>query len=344
MASWSPSAAVAAAARSQDAWDCLLPGPPSRSNGGSADCSPSGLVAYGAGSCVVVADPRSMQLVCVLAMPPSAAASAHASLAPFVTAVRWTPQPLLRDLSSYDDPSTSHLRLAVGDRQGRIAIWDLRSRQIILWLDLDAASSSATSTRLGIQDLCWIRSDSWLLAAIHGPSLLALWDAASGRCLWKYDASPEYLSCIRRDPFDSRHFCTLSLRGFLLSVIALGGGDGGDVSLQELRIAGMTGSSFDLQKLEKESSSGPASSSPPALALFPLFFARLCFSPIWRHILLITFPKELIVFDLQYGTTLSSSPLPRGCSKFMNLMPDPDLDLLYCVHLDGKLSIWKRKE
>nr|XP_009381634.1 PREDICTED: WD repeat-containing protein 11 isoform X1 [Musa acuminata subsp. malaccensis] len=341
MASWSPSAA---AARSQDAWDCLLPGPPSRSNGGSADCSPSGLLAYGAGSCVVVADPRSMQLVCVLPMPPSAAASAHASLAPFVTAVRWTPQPLLRDLSSYDDPSTSHLRLAVGDRQGRIAIWDLRSRQIILWLDLDAASSSATSTRLGIQDLCWIRSDSWLLAVIHGPSLLALWDAASGRCLWKYDASPEYLSCIRRDPFDSRHFCTLSLRGFLLSAIALGGGDGGDVSLQELRIAGMTDSSFDLQKLEKESSSGSASSSPPALALFPLFFARLCFSPIWRHILLITFPKELIVFDLHYGTTLSSSPLPRGCSKFMNLMPDPELDLLYCVHLDGKLSIWKRKE
>jgi hypothetical protein len=25
-------------------------------------------------------------------------------------------------------------------------------------------------------------------------------------------------------------------------------------------------------------------------------------------------------------------------------MADPDLDLLYCTHADGKLSIWKRKE
>ncbi|WOK98642.1 hypothetical protein Cni_G07354 [Canna indica] len=338
MAPWTPRAA---AARSSDAWECVLPGPPSRSNGGSADCSPAGLFAYGAGSCVVVVDPRSMQLVCILPMPPSAAATTHASLAPFVTAVRWTPQFLLRDLSFYDDPSTSHLRLAAGDRQGRIAIWDLRSRQVLLWLDLDAASSSG-SGRLGIQDMCWIRSDSWLLAAIHGPSLIVLWDASDGRCLWKYDTSPEYLSCIRRDPFDSRHFCTLGLRGFLLSAIAHSGKDGGDVSLQEHRIVGIADSLSYLQKLEKESSS--SSTSSPAHAVFPLFFARLCFSLTWRSILLVTFPKELIVFDLQYGTTLSSTPLPRGCSKFMDLMSDPDLDLQYCVHLDGKLSIWKRKD
>ncbi|XP_042427978.1 WD repeat-containing protein 11-like isoform X3 [Zingiber officinale] len=331
-------------ARSHDAWDCLLPGPPSRSNGGAADCSNFGLLAYGAGSCVVVADPRSMQLVCILPMPPSAAASAsaHASLAPFVTSVRWTPQPLLRDLSSHEDPFTSHLRLAAGDRQGRIAIWDLRSRQVLLWLDLEASSSSS-SGRMGIQDLCWVRSDSWLLAAIHGPSLLVLWDTVTGRCLWKYDASPEYFSCIRRDPFDARHFCTLGLRGFLLSAIALSGGDGGSVSMQDHRITGISDSSSDLQKLEKDSS-GSASSLSPAHALFPLFFARLCFSPVSKSILLATFPKELIVFDLNYGTTLSAIPLPRGFSKFMDLVPDQDRDLVYCAHVDGKLSIWKRKE
>ncbi|XP_042424399.1 WD repeat-containing protein 11-like isoform X2 [Zingiber officinale] len=331
-------------ARSHDAWDCLLPGPPSRSNGGAADCSNFGLLAYGAGSCVVVADPRSMQLVCILPMPPSpaASASAHASLAPFVTSVRWTPQPLLRDLSSHEDPFTSHLRLAAGDRQGRIAIWDLRSRQVLLWLDLEASSSSS-SGRMGIQDLCWVRSDSWLLAAIHGPSLLVLWDTVTGRCLWKYDASPEYFSCIRRDPFDARHFCTLGLRGFLLSAIALSGGDGGSVSMQDHRITGISDSSSDLQKLEKDSS-GSASSLSPAHALFPLFFARLCFSPVSKSILVATFPKELIVFDLNYGTTLSAIPLPRGFSKFMDLVPDQDRDLLYCAHVDGKLSIWKRGE
>ncbi|KAJ3671195.1 hypothetical protein LUZ60_008621 [Juncus effusus] len=340
-------------------WDSILPGPPNRSNGGCADSSPGGvLLAYGAGSCVVVVDPRSMQMVSVLPMPPPSSSSsspqqqlplllapfptAASASASFVTSVRWSPQPLSHDLSSavQDDPFNSHLRLAVGDRQGRIALWDLRSRQILLWFDLDSSSSSS---RLGIQDLCWIRSDSWLLASIHGPSLLVLWDAASGRCLWKYDAAPEYLSCIRRDPFDGRHFCTISLHGFLLSAIALSfrsedGGGEVDVSLKEMRINGITDPSSELHKSDKESSNSPA------LVAFPQFFAKLCFSPLWRNVVFVTLSRELVVFDLQYGASLSLSQVPRSCGKFLDLIPDPDTDLLYCAHLDGKLSIWKRKQ
>ncbi|KAL5207016.1 hypothetical protein ABZP36_031451 [Zizania latifolia] len=62
----------------------MLPGPPGRGNGGCIDLSPSGLLAHGAGSSVVVTDPRSMQLLCILPMP-------SPSLASFVTAVRWAP-------------------------------------------------------------------------------------------------------------------------------------------------------------------------------------------------------------------------------------------------------------
>ncbi|KAJ4758363.1 Transducin family protein / WD-40 repeat family protein [Rhynchospora pubera] len=334
-------------------WDGILPGPASRSNGGCSDCSPGGaLLAYGAGSCVVIADPRSMQLVCVLPMPPASSSSsspspsssplqqqlpllllspfpAASASASFVTSLRWSPQPLTDDLSSHEDPSNSHLRLAAGDRQGRIALWDLRSRQVVLWFDLDSGS------RLGIQDLCWIRSDSWLLASIHGPSLLVLWDAATGRCLWKYDAAPEYLCCIRRDPFDWRHFCTLSLHGFLLSAIALG--VEGDVSLQEHRINGISDPLEGFQRSEKESANSPA------MVAYPLYYASLSFSPLWRNVLLVTFPRELLSFDIHYGASLSLSQLPRTCGKFLDIIPDPELDLLYCAHLDGKLSIWKRK-
>ncbi|KAK8942103.1 hypothetical protein KSP40_PGU000750 [Platanthera guangdongensis] len=333
-------------ARSMATWDSMLPGPANRSNGGAADCSPAGLLAYGAGSSVVVVDPRSMQLVSVLPMPsPSPQSSASITtltsalaLAPFVTSVRWSPQPISRELSALDDPSNSHLRLAAGDRQGRIAIWDFRSRSIALWLEFDH-SSRGDRPKLGIQDLCWVRSDSWLLAAIHGPSLLVLWSPATGRCLWKYDTAPEYLGCIGRDPFDWRHFCALGLCGFLLSAIALGE-DSADVSLQEHHLPGVW-DSVELPKNERHSTSG---STAPAVAVFPQFYARLSFSPRWRHIVMVTFPKELIVFDLQYGTSLSSASLPRGCSKFMDLLPDPDIDLLYCIHIDGRLSIWKRKE
>lgn len=97
----------------------------------------------------------------------------------------------------------------------------------------------------------------------------------------------------------------------------------------------------DLQRLEKEIS---APVPAPALAAFPLFSSRICFSPLWRQILFVTFPRELIVFDLSYSTALSVTPLPRGFGKFSDVMADPDIDMLYCTHLDGKLSIWRRKE
>lgn len=87
-----------------------------------------------------------------------------------------------------------------------------------------------------------------------------------------------------------------------------------------------------------------ASNASPASATFPTYIGKLAFSPHWKHILFVTFPRELIVFDLQYETTLSSAGLPRGCGKFLDVLPDPNLELLCCAHLDGKLSTWRRKE
>ncbi|KAK1265665.1 hypothetical protein QJS04_geneDACA016164 [Acorus gramineus] len=332
-------------------WDCALPGPSGRSNFGCSDTGPSGLLAYGAGSSVVVVDPQSMQLLAVLPMPPPSSSP----LSPFVTSVRWTPQPLPRDPLLLDDPSSSHLRLAVGDRQGRIALFDLlRSPSsssstiscggVHHWLGFDPSSDRS---RLGIQDLCWIRggpsASSWLIASIHGPSLLALWNAGAARCIWKYNASPDYLSCLRRDPFDQRHLCVLSLRGLLLSLRAHGDSSEDDISLpKEHRIVPPSSdSSAELDRLEREAT--PSNSTGPALAAFPLYFVGFCFSPRWRHILLVVFPRELVVFDLHYGTALSSASLPRGCAKFLDCVSDPDADLLYCAHIDGKLSIWRRQ-
>ena len=179
--------------------------------------------------------------------------------------------------------------------------------------------------------------DSYLLAAIHGASALSLYSVTTARCVWKYDASPEYLSCIRYDPFDSRHFCVIGLKGFLLSVQVLGEKES-DVVIKELRIGT---DCTELLKLERDAASG---SSSPASAMFPLYNAKFAFSPKWRHILFVTFPRELVVFDLQYETALFSTSLPRGCGKFLDVLPDPDSELLYCPHLDGRLSTWRRKE
>lgn len=330
----------------------MLAGPPSRENGGCSDCCWKGLLAHGAGSSIVITEVRSMQLVCVLPMPPQS--TLPLLPAPFVTALQWSPQPMQRDLLLTQELSTAHLRLAVGDRQGRIAIWDAPSRQVTDWM--------ATGTEMGngIQDLCWLQqkhSNRWLLMAIHGSSLLAIWNTQNGRCIWKYDASPDILFCVRRDPFDFKHACVLGMKGILLSVKVTGDGNvngNGDgesdngitvkehqlqlqVIVTEIIISGGNSSS---------SSSNQSSSSTPstALSLFPNVTVKCMYSSRWAHILYAMFPREIVIFDLQYGAPLSVTGLPRGYANFFALIAEVDGDFLYCAHADAKLSVWKREE
>ncbi|XP_065850984.1 uncharacterized protein [Euphorbia lathyris] len=319
-------------------YDCMLPGPPSRNNFGSIDISPSGLLAFASGSSISVVDSRTLQLISTIPLPPpppSPSSTSSSSLSPFVTSVRWTPLPLRRDLLS-TEPSSSHLLLAAADRHGRIALLDFRLKSVLLWLDHDP------NPKCGIQDLCWVlsRHDSYILASLSGPSSLLLYTTASPAiCFFKYDASPEFLSCIRRNPFDSRHFCVIGLKGFLLSVKVMGETED-EIVVKKLQIP--TDCS-ELVRLEKDVTAG-SSPPAPASAAYPLYNVKFAFSQQWRHVLYVTFPRELVVFDLQYETSLFSSALPRGCGKFLDVFPDPNNELLYCAHLDGKLSIWRRKE
>lgn len=320
-----------------ESWDFILPSPPSRLNGGAADLSPSGLFAYAASTSVSIVDSRSMQLISVIPIPPPP----YSPVSSFITSVRWCPQPLRRDILAHD-PSTSpsHLLLAAGDRLGGIALLDLRNKSPIYFLE---TPDYLNSNKPGIQDLCWIqaRVDSWILASLSGPSLLSLYNTNTGRCFFKYDAAPELFSSVRRDPFDSRHFCAIGLKGFLLSAKAHNDTSEDDMQLHEIRIS--TDSS-EIQRLEKEVYANPGAAMSPPHAVFPSYVAKVAFSPHWRHILFITFPKELLVFDLKYEAALFVTSLPRGIGKFIDVMPDPSTELLHCAHLDGKVSSWRRKE
>ncbi|KAE9602295.1 putative transcription factor WD40-like family [Lupinus albus] len=316
------------------AWeDSMLPGPPTRNNFGSSDLNSQGLLVFSSGSSLSIIDTHSMQLLSSFSIPSpssSSSSSSSSSLSPFVTALRWTPLSLNRHLFS-TEPSSSHLIIAAGDRQGRIVLLDFRLKSPILWFD--------TESNFGVQDLCWIqaRPDLYLIAAIHGSSTLSLYNASTGRCVWKYDASPEFFSCIRRDPFDSRRVCVIGLRGFLLSVVVLGEES---IVIKELQIR--TDSS-EFIKVERDVAAVGSAAALPASAAFPLYAARFAFSQQWRHILFVTFPRELIVFDLQYEKVIFASTLPRGCSKFLDVLPDPNNEWIYCAHIDGKISTWRRK-
>ncbi|RVX11126.1 hypothetical protein CK203_013176 [Vitis vinifera] len=268
-----------------ESWDCMLPGPPSRNNGGSADCHPSGLLA----SPPPAASQSSTPVQCNSS--PSSPCLLPTAPPPPTT----TPPPPPPHRLSPPSPPRPHRPIRFPP--------PLRSPLVRV----------RPASKPGIQDLCWVQGRSdWVLASLSGPSLLSIWNASTGRCIWKYDVSPEFFSCIRRDPFDSRHLCAIGLKGFLLSIKVLGDTED-DVVIKEFHIPN---DSSELQKLERDASGTAASS--PALAVFPLYIVR---------------------FNVTFAAAL-----PRGCGKFLDVLPDPNNELLYCAHLDGRLSTWRRKE
>lgn len=113
-----------------------------------------------------------------------------------------------------------------------------------------------------------------------------------------------------------------------------------DVVLKELQIQT---DSTELQRLERDSANG-TNNGAPASSLFPNYVAKFSFSPHWKHVVLVGFPRELVSFDLQYESVLFTAGLPRGCGKFLEVLPDVNMEVFYCAHLDGKLTTWRRKE
>ncbi|MCO5554087.1 hypothetical protein L7F22_007613 [Adiantum nelumboides] len=327
----------------------MLVAPAVRENNGSCHCSSHGLLAYGAGSSIVIVDVRSMQLVTVLPMPSPGTTAFQP--APFVTSVQWTPEGLQRDLTL--ESPTAHLRLAVGDKQGRIALWNVGTGEISTWLGLEAERG-----KLGIQDMCWVYGQPWSLIAIHGNSLISLWDTNTGRSIWRLDATPEVLGCVKCDPFDARQVCVIGSKGLVLS-LHIGGILGVDVMVKryQLNVAEeggnsvvpasgkVNGGSTD-RDLGRDGGNATCASSSAVVNQIsaPLMGNNIkcLFSTNSRGIMYIMFPREFFVFDLEFGTMLSNAGLPRGCGKLLELVA-VEGDVLYCAHKDGRLTAWRKK-
>ncbi|GBG86177.1 hypothetical protein CBR_g41081 [Chara braunii] len=330
----------------------ILPGPCARENYGAMDCNAQGLLAYATGTTVVVVEVRTMQLVSTLSLNSKQDAA--------VTAVRWSPEGLSRDLGH-----GSPLRLAAGDRAGRIIIWDVTQEETVAVLVLvdgdkdrggrDVVGGGGGVGGVGggggggggritgpIGDLYWVYGHPWMVAAIHGGTHVLIWDTTSCKPLWRFDAT-ESLSCVRADPIDPRLVAITGTRGLLL-VLVMNGKRDGDITQVQHRM--VVGEEREVQKggdermkdkaMEKEKGGGGGGGV--------LGIVKCLFSNRARGLLYVMTPREIVAFDLQFGMPVDSTALPRGYTKLLDMLALVEGDLLYCVHVDGKLSCWKRRE
>ena len=149
-------------------------------NKGAFDWGWQGMLAYGCHSCVVVVDPTTVQVIQVLDHQRGQ-----------VVKVRWARENYCHDLCS-----PYGLRLASADTNGRILIWDVTHAVV--------GAECCMETGKPVSDMDWVSIQAAshdLLAALHPPSTLVLWNTENGSRLWKKTYSDTLLS-FAFDPFD----------------------------------------------------------------------------------------------------------------------------------------------
>ncbi|KAL4425017.1 hypothetical protein ABPG77_001795 [Micractinium sp. CCAP 211/92] len=305
--------------------DCLahLPGPPGKGNRGAASLHDGRLLAYAAASAVLVVDAQNMTVATTLA-------GAHRQAA--VSALAWHPGGGARE-----PRAAAQLRLATGDEEGRVMVWNVNTGAVIAALEDPWGSAfgatgarrpeGAPNGRPPVVGLQWATAAPSVLAVLLAPCIILLWDYRTGSAIWKKDfgsgPGAEAFTSLQVDPLDRRRLVLCGSKGSFI-VLCLISPAANRVRYQQYQVDIGAGGTL-----------------------------RCAFSGT-QDLLFLLLQREIIVFDLEYGQPAASTPVPAsrapledllGCyghAAAGKLLRDGGIDVLYCSHRDGSLSVWQR--
>ncbi|XP_062608661.1 WD repeat-containing protein 11-like isoform X2 [Saccostrea cucullata] len=311
-------------------------------NKGASDWGWQGLLSYGCQGFIVVVDPKTVQVLQVLAK--------HKGN---VVKVKWAKENYHHDLGN-----PYSLRLASGDNNGVIIVWDVTSGTV---------KSEFSEGSKPIQDMEWLTyqdASHDLLVALHPPYSLILWNADTGTKLWKKSYT-EPLLAFSFDPFSSKNVaflgpdCIVFIDDFSVTKTPSSNGkkfyiSSPSSSASNLKTEGSTSS------VEKRTASrnlaermskilvgeGPSKKSSKEesdqVALndcIQLLHHQSC-----RHHLILVYPREILILDLEINQTVGIIPMERAGSPFVQIVSLRQRDVLLCLHENGSVSTRIRRK
>lgn len=314
----------------------------------AVDWSPlCGLVASGSNSLVVVADPFTLQTLQVL--------EKHRST---VMRVVWARSPTSKH-------PADRLTLASSDATGHIVIWNAKSGQTKAILQ-DGPKA--------VTELAWCdgryENTGHLLAALHPPFALVLWDTSTGAPVWRKTYT-ETLQGFDFDPFDASRLafrcleCVLFVDDFNPTKAPQGAGRKFYV-LGPARSSPNRSSGFDpntpvgtpmgptppedkgkarrtrIKKIMKDLVMGefqPQGSNSLTLSdCLQVLYHRSV-----RNHLLLVYPREVLILDLDIGQTVGLVSIDRTSTPILQVYPCRHRDAIYILSESGTLSLRVRK-
>ncbi|XP_013774548.1 WD repeat-containing protein 11-like [Limulus polyphemus] len=309
-------------------------------NKGAIDWGWQSFVAYGCHNFVVVVDTQHMKVFQTL--------ENHKH---DIVKVKWS-----KEAHYHDQWFPYNLKLASADTGGSIVIWNVAEATV--------KASFSDGTR-AVTDLEWLSgNDSCqnFLAALHPPYSIIIWNTETGSKVWKKSYT-EVLLSFSFDPFCDSNVvflasdCILFVDDFSVSKVPSSNGRKCYISnpstmtssLQSLNTLSTGGSNRNISEekskprsllprrmkflIREESKSG----SEEAISLNDCL--QLAFHPAYRHHLLLLYPKEVLILDLEINQTIGIIAVERNGAAVTQMYPCWQREAVFCLHETGSVSL-----
>ncbi|BET01493.1 WD repeat domain 11 [Nesidiocoris tenuis] len=283
-------------------------------NKGALDWGFHGLLAFGCNYSIFVIDTKNVQIVQSL--------DRHKAV---VKKLLWD--------------KTNSVQLVSGDAAGQIIHWDIKSGCVLSVLQ------DGNKPVLGFQ---WAPGD-YILAALHSPYFLIIWDVKRQTKLWKKSFTDTLLS-FDFDPFDNSKIaflcpdCILFLDNFQTRKIPSSNGTKFYISSPRLDSASEENlkGRDRLKRLMKGLVVGETKPKPDE-AMTITECLQLQYHKSLRHHLILLYPRDVILVDLHINQTIGVIPFEKTMSPLVQVYSCRQRDVLYCLHESGSVSVKVRR-
>uniref|UniRef100_A0A671XA70 WD repeat-containing protein 11 n=1 Tax=Sparus aurata TaxID=8175 RepID=A0A671XA70_SPAAU len=272
-----------------------------------------GLIAQGCHSSILIIDPKTSQTIQVL--------EKHKAN---VVKVKWSRENYYHNVSS-----PYCLRLASGDASGKIIVWDVVS---------GTAHCEIQEHSKPIQDLEWLWNQDAsrdLLLAIHPPNYIVLWNGDTGTKLWKKSYAENILS-FSFDPFDPSNMALLTSEGIVFITDFTHSKPPGSAG-KKVYIASPHASPAHTKPVP---AAAPAptgakkalnkvkvliiNEKPTAEAVTLNDCLQLSYLPSKRNHMLLLYPREILILDLELSQTVGVVAIERSGVPFIQVRCYPE--------------------
>lgn len=314
-----------------------ITGPANLQNQGAIDWGHNGLLAYGSNYTIVVIDTKNIQPIQCL--------DKHKSM---VNKVLWERS---NRNKSTDEPST--LQLVSSDTTGHIIVWD------VVVGNPRAVLQEGSKPVLDMEWVPGFDSGEHMLAALHPPYSLVIWDTRKKTKLWKKSYT-ETLVSFNFDPFTPSKLaflcsdCILFVEDFTLSKVPSSNGRkfyissprsntsaisarGSVSNLTSVGLEEKQRTTDRLRRLMKDLVLGETKPKPDDYMTVSECL-QLEYHRSLRHHLLLVYAREVLILDLHINQTVGIIPLEKSTSPLLQVKSVRQREVLYCLHESGSVS------